>query len=158
MAGEAPVSVRDGIVVISDLGEGPDVIRDFTGSRRPTRPRDPWGALKGMDRVSWVSTGSSDTSSGNDGWAMARMVLRGSHLRLSCAVPAWSLRGPGAVPRSRPAVATRAARTRRKHAGSVSALVFEADLELHPVLDDLAVLDDRTGLHDLYGADVADRL
>src|SRR6187397_1750560 len=39
-----------------------------------------------------------------------------------------------------------------------SALVFEADLDLDVVLDDLAVLDDRGRLHDLYRHDVADGL
>src|SRR5689334_17552371 len=38
-----------------------------------------------------------------------------------------------------------------------SAFVLEADLQLDPVLDDLAVLDDRARLHDLDGLDVADR-
>src|SRR6186997_3372604 len=59
---------------------------------------------------------------------MRAMVARGAHQPISCA---------GAAP---------------------SALVFEADLELDPVLDDLAVLDDGGRLHDLDGLDVADRL
>src|SRR4051812_36165701 len=39
-----------------------------------------------------------------------------------------------------------------------SALVFEADLELDPIFDDLAVPDDGGRLHDLHRLDVADRL
>src|SRR5262245_16400012 len=39
-----------------------------------------------------------------------------------------------------------------------STLVFEADLQLDPILDDLAVLDRGRRLHDLDRLDVADRL
>src|SRR3954452_25623821 len=39
-----------------------------------------------------------------------------------------------------------------------SALVFEADLDLDAVLDDLAVLDLGGRLHDLHGLDIPDRL
>ena len=47
---------------------------------------------------------------------------------------------------------------RRRSASRPSALVFEADLDLDAVFDDLAVLDDRARLHDLDGLDVADGL
>ena len=42
--------------------------------------------------------------------------------------------------------------------GGRSSLVFEADLQLDLVLDDLAILDSRGRLHDLDGPDVADGL
>ena len=46
----------------------------------------------------------------------------------------------------------------RRAVDDPSALVLEADLEIDQVLDDLAVLDPRRGLHDLDRADVANGL
>src|SRR6476469_7359346 len=43
-------------------------------------------------------------------------------------------------------------------ASGSSALVFEADLQLDPILDDLAVLDGGRRFHDLHRLDIAHRL
>src|SRR6266576_4673859 len=72
------------------------------------------------------------TRASRSGLGMGPIVPGRAYLRLSCEPSAASPRG--------------------------STFVFETDLDLDPVLDDLAVLDDRARLHDFDRLDVADGL